>query len=81
MRTNGGNVVLLHKIMPGIADGSFGLEVAAVAQVPPPVIARAREILSVLTAQERAHQKVPEEAIHLSPEVTKRRHSRTNDCC
>ena len=25
-------VVLLHKIMPGIADGSFGLEVAAVAQ-------------------------------------------------
>ena len=50
-KTNNGSmqrVVLLHKIMPGIADGSFGLEVAAVAQLPGPLIARAGEILQEL---------------------------------
>ncbi len=48
-------VVLLHKIMPGIADGSFGLEVAAVAQVPAEVIARAREILAHLTVTQQVN--------------------------
>ena len=40
--------MLLHKIMPGIADGSFGLEVAALAQLPESVISRARDILGEL---------------------------------
>lgn len=46
-------VVLLHKIMAGIADGSFGLEVAAAAQLPTPLITRAREILTELTHNEK----------------------------
>ena len=41
-------MVLLHKILPGVADGSFGLEVAALAQLPPAVVVRARQILSEL---------------------------------
>lgn len=41
-------IVLLHKINPGIADGSFGLEVAALAQLPSQLIARAREIVEQL---------------------------------
>ena len=53
-KTNQG-VVLLHKIKPGIADGSFGLEVAAAAQLPAPLITRAREILAQLTTH--GHEK------------------------
>ncbi len=41
-------ILLLHKIMPGIADGSFGLEVATLAQLPEPIIVRARQILKQL---------------------------------
>ena len=41
-------ILLLHKIMPGIADGSFGLEVATLAQLPEPIIIRARQILTQL---------------------------------
>jgi DNA mismatch repair protein MutS len=41
-------IVLLHKILPGVADGSFGLEVAKLAQLPATLIQRAHEILSEL---------------------------------
>ena len=44
-------IVLLHKIIAGVADGSFGLEVAALAQVPEAIITRARAILDDLTVQ------------------------------
>lgn len=50
-------IVLLHKILPGVADGSFGLEVAKLAQLPNALIKRAGEILQVLLATEEAHQK------------------------
>lgn len=50
-------IVLLHKIVPGVADGSFGLEVAKLAQLPDMLISRARDILTVLTATEQEHQK------------------------
>jgi DNA mismatch repair protein MutS len=43
-------ILLLHTIARGIADGSFGIEVAKVAQLPSPIIARAREILDELSA-------------------------------
>ena len=41
----GDTVVLLHKIVPGIAQGSFGIQVAISAKIPQPVIARARALL------------------------------------
>jgi DNA mismatch repair protein MutS len=41
-------VVFLHKISPGPADRSYGIHVAALAGLPPAVLARAREILSRL---------------------------------
>lgn len=44
-------IVLLHKILPGIADGSFGLEVAKVAQLPSLLLQRAHEILGTLTQE------------------------------
>jgi len=38
-------IVLLHKILPGIASGSFGLEVAKFAQLPTELVIRAQAIL------------------------------------
>ncbi|MBA2307457.1 DNA mismatch repair protein MutS [Candidatus Dependentiae bacterium] len=46
-------IVLLHQIVVGIADGSFGLEIAAAAHLPPMLVARAREILDILTETKR----------------------------
>lgn len=44
-------LLLLHKIIPGIADGSFGIEIAQKAQLPGGVIKRAREVLTQLRAK------------------------------
>ena len=45
-------IVLLHKILPGVASGSFGLEVAKFAKLPSELITRAQSILDELhTAQ------------------------------
>ncbi len=43
-----GNVVFLHKIVPGGSDRSYGIHVAQLAGLPPPVIQRASEILKEL---------------------------------
>ena len=43
-----GNVVFLHKIIPGGADRSYGIHVAQLAGLPRPVIQRATEIMSEL---------------------------------
>lgn len=42
-------IVFLHKIVPGKADGSFGLQVARLAHIPEVVIERASDILHNLT--------------------------------
>ncbi len=46
-------IVLLHKIIPGVADGSFGLEVAKLAQLPELVLTRARVIAQELLVREQ----------------------------
>lgn len=43
-----GQVIFLHKIVPGAADRSYGIHVAQMAGLPNPVIARANEILKQL---------------------------------
>ncbi len=47
---SGGQVVFLHKIVPGGADRSYGIHVAQLAGLPRPVIQRASEILTSLEA-------------------------------
>jgi len=49
----GGQVVFLHKIIPGGADKSYGIHVAELAGLPRPVINRAQEILSNLETESR----------------------------
>ena len=43
-----GDLVLLHELAEGAADRSYGLAVARLAGVPPPVVARARAVLDKL---------------------------------
>ena len=44
-REQDGEIVFLHRIVPGGADQSYGIHVARLAGVPAPVLDRAREIL------------------------------------
>ncbi len=48
-----GEVVFLHEVLPGAADRSYGIQVARLAGLPPPVIARAKTVLAKLEAQDR----------------------------
>ena len=43
-----GDLIFLHEAGPGPADRSYGVQVAKLAGVPPPVVARAREVLERL---------------------------------
>jgi len=43
-----GDIVFLHKISEGGCDDSYGIDVAKLAGVPPKVVQRAKEILSIL---------------------------------
>lgn len=48
-----GNVVFLHEIVPGAATSSYGIQVAKLAGLPEAALARARDVLQQLEAQER----------------------------
>ncbi len=45
-------IIFLRKIVPGRSDRSYGIQVARLAGLPRPVVARAREILSALERDE-----------------------------
>ena len=49
-----GDVVFLHEVLPGAADRSYGIQVAKLAGLPSPVIARAKSVLAKLEAQDRS---------------------------
>jgi DNA mismatch repair protein MutS len=46
-------IVFLHKVKAGAADRSYGIQVAKLAGLPQPVIARAREVLDRLEKSDR----------------------------
>jgi DNA mismatch repair protein MutS len=48
-----GEVVFLHEVVPGAADRSYGIQVAKLAGLPPPVIERAKVVLAELEATDR----------------------------
>lgn len=66
-----GNVVFLHKIIPGGADRSYGIHVAQLAGLPKPVIQRANEILKQLETSSGtalAHEETAKQQLTLFPE-------------
>ena len=68
----GGQVVFLHKIVPGGADKSYGIHVAELAGLPRPVINRAQDILALFEAesrQARDNEQIPARQMTLFPET------------
>ncbi len=51
-KTTGG-IVFLYKMIQGVADGSFGVEVAKLAHLPQQVITRSQELLGQFTIKEK----------------------------
>jgi DNA mismatch repair protein MutS len=49
-----GDVVFLHEVAPGVADRSYGVQVAKLAGLPAAVVERARTVLAELEAYDRA---------------------------
>lgn len=52
-KKTGNGMMFLYIIMQGVADGSFGVEVAKLAQLPKPVIERAEQLLTTLIYKEK----------------------------
>ncbi len=68
VREVGDKVIFLHKIVPGYADHSYGIEVAKMAGLPKEVTERAKEILANLEQKEltpniKAKKKISKEAL------------------
>lgn len=61
-------IVFLHKIVRGVADGSFGIEVAKLARLPRPLIDRAQSVLQMLHQSEQGHASqlsfLPAQSLH-----------------
>ncbi|MBM3502268.1 MAG: DNA mismatch repair protein MutS [Alphaproteobacteria bacterium] len=49
-----GNVVFLHRVVPGVADRSYGIAVAKLAGLPPEVLKRATAVLATLEQGEQS---------------------------
>jgi DNA mismatch repair protein MutS len=52
---SGHDIVFLHRIEPGPASRSYGVQVARLAGMPPVLLRHARATLEALEAQQRAH--------------------------
>ncbi len=62
VRERGDDVVFLHRVEPGAADRSYGIQVARLAGVPAAVVARAKEILGNLERDEYGRDGLPRRA-------------------
>ena len=52
VREIGDEILFLHRLQPGGADRSYGIEVGRLAGLPPSVLKRARELLRLLEAEQ-----------------------------
>jgi DNA mismatch repair protein MutS len=52
VKESGDRILLFHRVLPGVANKSYGIEVARLAGLPRRVVGRAREILSRLERKE-----------------------------
>ncbi|MGW8161309.1 MAG: DNA mismatch repair protein MutS, partial [Desulfobulbales bacterium] len=65
-------IIFLHKIMPGATNRSYGIQVAALAGVPPKVVERAHEILKNIESGEYDHFGKPRIAASMHKQTTGR---------
>jgi DNA mismatch repair protein MutS len=59
VREVGEQILFLHRLQPGGADRSYGIEVGRLAGLPRPVLTRAREILTVLEGEHLNRRPAP----------------------
>ena len=86
MREVGDQILFLHRLQPGGADRSYGIEVGRLAGLPQPVIGRARTILALLEGEHlaRGERAAPssddaaERAIAISSACSPRRRIRSS---
>ena len=64
-----GQLVFLHAVKPGPANQSYGLQVAALAGVPPQVIERAKGFMATLESQQQGVGESPQAQLPLSPPI------------
>ena len=69
VREVGDQILFLHRLQPGGADRSYGIEVGRLAGLPAPVIARAREMLALLEGE----QLVRGEKLGVAPSAGRRK--------
>ncbi len=66
IREHNGEIVFLHRLLPGPADRSYGIEVARLAGVPAPIVQRALAILTQLEdKRDPAPQKLMQKTVSL----------------
>ncbi len=53
-----GNVKFLHRVVEGVADRSYGIEVAKLAGLPEEVVSRAKEVLDVIVEKSELDKKL-----------------------
>ena len=70
------NIIFLHKILNGPASGSFGIDVAKLAQLPEEIINRASIILKTLEFHNFTQLNNIQSVNYLSPKATA---NKTND--
>ncbi len=68
-QTNEG-IILLHKIIEGVAHGSFGIEVAKTVNLPVEIVVRAQEILNHLLASKNTQNYDTEELAKRNQDLT-----------
>ena len=64
IREWGGELIFLHRLVPGPSDRSYGIEVARLAGVPKPLVQRARQLLAEL---EKKRPKEPVVRVDMLP--------------
>ena len=79
------DIVFLRKVVAGRSDRSYGIQVARLAGLPPPVVARAREILNGLETRRVVARRPPvaerqRRSAGSSSGCSRRRRSRTIRC-
>lgn len=60
-----GEVIFLHEVVPGCADKSYGIHVAALAGLPNQTVERARQVLETLEADRQGAPVIPEAVMPL----------------
>jgi DNA mismatch repair protein MutS len=69
VREHNNDIVFLHKIIPGIANRSYGIAVAKMAGMPEQIVARAEQVLSNLESAPTETKQVKKEKPSVKPMV------------